>query len=176
MNAGKKLVALLAVLVLAAGLAGSAWAAGNGLGVNPDPEDLLWFTDTTFTTGFSDGFGTFYGYNTVEDIQISDPGFYYLLVLHPQYYHTPNNEDWDEQAGATGVFTISSIYVWDGSDFYGNFVNGGEARIPVSYTQAIGNQAYLLCNVSGNFLNLVTGVMTPVTMYSAYLKIPDGVL
>jgi hypothetical protein len=151
--------------------------------VNPGQNDLLWWSDDVFHTGFVDtsGYGTYWGYDTLQIVALDgsvDPEEV-IFILHPQYYHDSVTTNWEDPTNAIGVFAVTNFTVWDDSEseWVDGLVTGGTAAVPVTYVLENENgDPYFLCNLDGMYLNLRTGARTAISLEDAYLEIPAGVI
>jgi hypothetical protein len=167
----------LAIIMAVSVSAISVSAASPAVGYNPYPDELLWWTDSTFTTPFSDGTGvegSAYGYDTIQEIVYDSEADEIIYVLHPQYYHDTERPDWENPDGAIGVFTITSIQV--SADDGTTWVTVTDETVPESYVKYNGdNEPYLFCTVNALYVDLDTKIPTSITLNNAYLEIPEGV-
>jgi hypothetical protein len=183
----KRVMALaLAVIMSVSLFALSASATSPEIGVNPSPNVLLWYADQNFATWWpSSSSGpklTAYGYDTLQEIVYTygtTPEDDTIdFVLHPQYYHNPNDPiDWEEPKDAIASFEIISFEVWDESAYaYVPLVNNSTSAEYVLYN--VSGAPYLQCYVSAVYTDLINPNVKPVLMTwnAAYLQIPDGVI
>jgi hypothetical protein len=137
-----------------------------------DPSTPIWFTAPDLALSHEEP--DQWGRNTVQKIADDNPN--YLLVLHPQYFHSvdPDDEDYDDPNDATFVLTIEQlrVYDYDTGEYIECVIDAGIAKVPVAYARTNSDgDTYLRFNVVLEYTDLNTGDAERISWSDAYLNV-----